>query len=99
MAVKTFAPPDVCLRIYYESMALTGEVGSKEIKELFNGNAGSTLIARIKRTVLDEMAKRGVMRIGMHTVAVDILFEQLGLDVNRLEKYGSKLKKMRAVEQ
>ena len=88
----TIASPDVCLRIYYGASA--GMVGSKEIKELYSGCISESTIARIKKRTREKMAEKGKPTIWPDKVNVDVLFEVIGLDVNRLERNRLKLMKL-----
>ena len=88
----TLAPPDVCLKVYYE--ASCGEVGNKEIREIFQNQISGKKIASIKREVLEIMASEGIRRFHDFNVNVDILFRVLGLDVKRLERNRRKLMDM-----
>ena len=98
-SVVTKLNPEACLRVYWEAKSLTGEVGNAEIREMFGGTIGSTKLQRIKKSAQKEMAEKGIMRVSSYGVNIDILFNQLGLDIDRMEKYNRKLEKMRAAKQ
>lgn len=86
------APPEVCLRIYYEASG--GEVGNDEIRELLCNNAGVNTIVNIKHKALEVMARDGKKPWGYYKVDIDALFEVLGLDLKRLERNRKRLAEM-----
>lgn len=82
--------PDIemAVRLYYEK----SEITNNDIKELFG--AGSTLTAKLKKAVLQEMAKRDVKSWLPYSVNTKIAFEVWGLDIDDYEK---RLKKLRTL--
>lgn len=91
----TLAPPEVCLEIYYSTS--TGEIGNAEIERLFNGKISRCTIRRFKNNALKEMTERGITHFDACKVNADILFKQLGLDIERLKRHNKELKKLKTV--
>ena len=77
------------LRLYYSH----SELGNKEIVQLF-GKISTATIARLKKLVKDEMAKRDMLSYGIYKVNTVVAFIVWGLDVVDLEKRMKKLKNL-----
>lgn len=75
------------LMIYYNN----SELGNAEITALF-GRHSSATIARLKRLVKDEMAKRDMQSYGLYKVNTVVAYLAWGIDVLDLEKRRKKLK-------
>ena len=84
------------IRIYYENL----ELSNKEIRELFVSRSGENLssatLTKLKRAVLDEATKRGMLMWEKGCVNTELAYEVWGLDIKNLEYRMSRLKKMQA---
>ena len=77
------------LKIYYAH----SEIGNKQIKDLF-GSPSSATVAKLKRAVKNEMAKREIMSYGHNKVNTCVAYEVWGIDVIDLERRMKKLKNL-----
>ena len=89
MYIPTITSIENALKIYYEN----GEIGNKEIKNLF-GNRSATTISRLKRFVKTEMIKRGVPTFNTYKINTVVAYEIWGIDVNDLEHRMRKIKEL-----
>lgn len=88
----SFGSPEVLYRIYYECF----EVGNKEMREIFGGEASNNLIWKIKREVKEKMAEQSVRPVFPNNVSTKVLYEYLGLNIEDIERRVKKLQKLNA---
>ena len=79
------------IEMYYAQPELSNE----DIKKLF-GVTGSATIAKLKRPVLDEMKKRGVVPWSQYGVNTEVAFDVWCFDIKDLEKRHKKLLELKA---
>ena len=77
-----------CLRIYYTYP----EIGSAEIKELFN--IGDTTAIRLKKAVQKKQIEDNVMVLDSHSVNTEVAFKVWGIDIEDIESRVKKLEKL-----
>ncbi len=77
------------IRIYYSRLELEND----DIRELFPGVSNSK-IANLKKPVLENMNKNGILRYGYHSINTQAAFEVWGLDIKDLEKRLSALNRL-----
>jgi hypothetical protein len=78
---------DTALRLYH----LHGELGNKEIEELF-GKLSSSTISKLKKLVVEEMEKRNVQSYGLYKVNTVVAYDVWGLAIIDLEIRRNSLK-------
>ena len=81
--------PETALRFYYTQT----EINSADIKILFKCCGGTA--SRLKKQVLDEMAKRGVKTWLPGNVDIVTAYDVWKIDVERMEKQLLKLQRLR----
>ena len=81
---------ETAIRMYYENV----EIGNKDIKQLFFGKVGSTLMQSLKRMAKAKMLEKGTLIWNANKVNTGAAFEAWGLDIHDLEHRYQKLKKL-----